>query len=75
MIVVIEKPTDKSPVYDAWTADFNFGIIVGSGETIEEVKADFMNSVSEMKECFEKEGNNEALEYLKETPYFYLRID
>lgn len=72
IIVVIDKPTDKVPEYSAWAADCPCGAILGTGKTVEEAKADFMNSIEELRELLD---SDEWREYLDEEPCFYLRIE
>lgn len=78
MIVVIDKPDPNHPEYGdeyhAWTVDAPHGVILGTGKTIDETKADFFNSIDEMREGLEC-NEAEWIEYFKEEAYFYLRID
>lgn len=72
MIIVIDKPEENIPEYSAWAVDCPNGVILGTGMTIEEAKADFRNSLEELRDAFD---SDDWREYLKEDMFFYLRID
>jgi predicted RNase H-like HicB family nuclease len=61
-IALIEKGKDGT--YSIYTPDLK-STIIGEGTTIEEARADFENSVKEVKEAFEGEELPEELRNLE----------
>jgi len=51
--VLIEKDENG---YGAFTMDTEYAVIIGSGDTVEETKADFMNSYRETIEVYAEAG-------------------
>lgn len=74
MNILIDKPTDETPEYIAWTIDCPSGLILGAGKTIEEAKADFENSLIEFKNN-EDTIDSELLEFMKEERSYYIQLD
>ncbi len=70
-IVTIEKDTDGTFV--AYNTDDNHYVVIGRGDTVEEAKKDFFNSMAEMAEC-EVAAKGEAAAVLTATPSFSLDI-
>lgn len=78
MNILIDKPTDETPEYIAWTTDCPSGLILGAGKTIEEAKVDFENSLIEFKKIeFKNNGDidSELLEFMKEERSYYIQLD
>lgn len=67
MIVAIEKQNDGT--YIAYNMDSDKFTAIGSGATITEAKEDFFNSIEELKETYQENGDVIPAELL-EVPQF-----
>ena len=67
MTVAIEKQNDGT--YIAYNMDCNKFTAIGSGDTIEDAKTDYFNSIEEMKEVYKETGDDVPAEML-EAPIF-----
>lgn len=67
MVVAIEKQNDGT--YIAYNVDCDKFTAIGSGDSIEEAKSDFFNSIEEMKDVYQENGDVVPAELL-EAPIF-----
>ena len=67
MVVAIEKQNDGT--YIAYNLESDNFTVIGSGATISDAKADFSNSIEEVKEVYIANGDEVPAELLK-TPVF-----
>ena len=67
MIVAIEKQNDGT--YIAYNMDCNKFTAIGSGDTIEDAKTDYFNSIEEMKEVYKETGDEVPAELLEEPVF------
>ncbi|MGN1172912.1 MAG: hypothetical protein ACI4SO_03915 [Muribaculaceae bacterium] len=71
MKVSIEKETDGT--YIAYNTTGDKVTLIGTGDTVEEAKEDFFNSIEEVKEAYESKGHK-VPECLIEDVDFYLNF-
>ena len=67
MVVAIEKQNDGT--YIAYNLESDNFTVIGSGSTISDAKADFFNSIEEVKEVYIANGDEVPAELLQ-TPVF-----
>lgn len=67
MVVAIEKQNDGT--YIAYNLESDNFTVIGSGATISDAKADFSNSIEEVKEVYIANGDEVPAELLQ-TPVF-----
>ena len=67
MVVAIEKQNDGT--YIAYNLESDNFTVIGSGATISDAKADFFNSIEEVKEVYIANGDEVPAELLQ-TPVF-----
>ncbi len=71
MNVTIEKQADGT--FIAYNKDAKNVSVIGTGDTVSEAKADFFNSIEEIKDSYAERGDNVPLE-LQGTPIFNFDI-
>ncbi len=67
MVVAIEKQNDGT--YIAYNMDCNKFTAIGSGDTIEDAKTDYFNSMEEMKDVYQEHGDEVPAELLEEPVF------